>query len=88
VTAEAAGQPRAVEKTAKNRWRVQTGSAPAVTVRYRVYGREMSVRTNYIDQDFALINGAATFLTLADAASPRPHEVTVRLPASWKTTNT
>ena len=47
-----------VEKTAKNRWRVQTGSAPSVTVRYRVYGREMSVRTNFIEADFALINGA------------------------------
>ena len=71
----AAGQARAVEKTAKNRWRVQTGGAPSVTVRYRVYGREMSVRTNFIDADFALINGAATFLTLADDAGPRPHEV-------------
>ena len=88
VAAEAGGQARAVEKTAKNRWRVQTGSASAVTVRYRVYGREMSVRTNYIDQDFALINGAATFLTLADTTTPRPHEVTVALPPSWKTTMT
>ena len=66
VKASAGGQDRAVEKTAKNRWRVQTGGAPSVTVRYRVYGREMSVRTNFIEADFALINGAATFLTLAD----------------------
>ncbi len=88
VRAESAGQPRAVEKTAKNRWRIQTGGAPSVTVRYRVYGREMTVRTNYIEADFALINGAPTFLTLSGDAGPRPHEVTLMLPASWKSSHT
>ncbi len=88
ATAMAGGQARPVEKTAKNRWRVQTGGAPTVTVRYRVYGREMTVRTNFIEADFALINGAATFLTLADDTTPRPHEVALTLPAAWKTTMT
>jgi predicted metalloprotease with PDZ domain len=88
VRAIAGGQQRSATKTAKNRWRVQTGAAPSVTVRYRVYGREMSVRTNFIEADFALINGAATFLTLADDVAPRPHEVVVTLPAAWKTTMT
>ncbi len=88
VTASAGGQTRLVEKTAKNRWRFQTGGAASVTVRYRVYGREMSVRTNFIEADFALINSAATFLTLADDGGPRPHEVALSLPASWKTTMT
>ncbi len=49
VRAESAGQPRAVDKLAKNRWRVQTGGAASVTVRYRVYGREMTVRTNFVE---------------------------------------
>ena len=88
VRAEAAGQARLVEKTAKNRWRVQTGNAHTVTVRYRVYSHEMSVRTNFVEADFALINGAPTFLTLADDTAPRPHEVTLALPAGWKTTMT
>ena len=86
LTARAAGETRPVEKTAKNRWRVQTGGAAAVAVRYRVYGLEMGVRTNVIDVDFALINGAATFLTLADDTTPRPHDVALSLPAAWKTT--
>ena len=47
-------------KTRKNRWAVDTGGAPRVTIRYRVYGREMSVRTNWIKSRFALLNGAAT----------------------------
>ena len=56
--ASAGDSREAVEKTSQESWRVQTGGAPSVTVRYRVYGREMSVRTNFIEADFALINGA------------------------------
>ena len=59
------GGPLAIAKTAKNRWRIETGRSPRVVVRYRVYSREMSVRTNFVDSGFALINGAATFVTLA-----------------------
>ena len=71
-----------VTKSAKNRWVVATGGADAVILTYRVYGREMSVRTNWIESGFALINGAPTFLTLADSHA-RPHEVTVMLHSSW-----
>ena len=71
-----------MEKSEKNRWRVTTGGAPAVTVKYRVYGREMSVRTNWIEAGFALINGAPTFMTLADRA-PRVHEVVIVPAAKW-----
>ena len=72
----------AVTKTAKNRWTISTGGAGTIAVTYRVYGREMSVRTNWIDSEFALLNGAPTFLTLADSHS-RPHEISLTLPAGW-----
>lgn len=88
VAAESGGLARVVEKTAKNRWRVSTGGAPAVIVRYRVYGREMSVRTNFIEPEFALLNGAPTFLTLADEQQPRPHEVLLKLPPAWQSSMT
>src|SRR5688572_8857154 len=77
------GRPRIVEKSDKNRWRVATAGAPTVTVKYRVYGREMSVRTNWIDAGFALINGAPTFMTLPDGIA-RPHDVILELPAGWR----
>src|SRR5262245_33353911 len=32
------GRPRGVEKSDKNRWRIATGGARTVTVKYRVYG--------------------------------------------------
>ncbi len=78
-----AGRPLAIEKTAKNRWRVRTGGEPRIVVRYRVYSREMSVRTNFVDSAFAILNGAPTFLT-REGAQDRPHDVRVVLPPDWK----
>jgi predicted metalloprotease with PDZ domain len=72
-----------VEKSRKNRWKVSTNGAPAITVNYRVYGREMGVRSNWVESAFAMLNGAPTFITLADR-TPRPHEVTITMPAAWK----
>jgi len=83
IAANPAGRPLAVEKTDKNRWRVTTGRAPTVTLRYRVYAREMTVRTNWVDADFAMLNGAPTFITLADG-SARPHEVTIEPARGWR----
>jgi predicted metalloprotease with PDZ domain len=82
------GAALVVAKTQKNRWRIDAKGAPRVTVTYRVYGREMSVRTNWIESRFALLNGAPTFLTLAERGVERPHFVTLELPAAWKTCET
>ena len=76
-------EPLPVEKTVKNRWRITTRKAPRIIVRYRVYSRDMSVRTNWVDSDFALINGAPTFLTRV-GGEKRPHDVRVILPEAWK----
>ena len=77
-----AEEPLAVAKSSKNRWRIETGGADRVTVTYRIYCREMSVRTNWVEAGFAMLNGAPTFLTPADAA-PRPHDVRIELPPGW-----
>src|SRR5262245_29293414 len=54
------GKAIAIEKPQKNRWRIAAGGAREVRLTYRVYCHEMSVRTNWVDADFALINGAPT----------------------------
>ncbi|MFL6289592.1 MAG: M61 family metallopeptidase [Thermoanaerobaculia bacterium] len=82
-----AGEPLPMTKTSKNRWRVEARGArlPAkISVRYKVYSREMSVRTNFVDEGFAILNGASTFLTLAGGGK-RPHEVRLVLPPQWRT---
>jgi predicted metalloprotease with PDZ domain len=84
LTARTEGdEPLAIRKTQKNRWEVETRGAPRVVVGYRVYARELSVRTNFVDSKLALLNGAATFLTLAGDGR-RPHEVRVLPYPGWK----
>jgi len=66
----------------RNRWRVDTNGAPSVVVSYRLYCVERSVTTNWVSDELSVLNGPATFMTLADAR-PRPHEVRLELPPGW-----
>jgi predicted metalloprotease with PDZ domain len=77
------GAPLVFSKSRKNRWRVETGGAAEIRFAYRVYCREMSVRTNWVEDSFALLNGAPTFVTVAGCLD-RPHEVRLELPFHWK----
>src|SRR5579863_5770263 len=81
------GKPLPFSKSRKNRWVVQTGGAAEILFAYRVYCREMSVRTNWVEDAFALLNGAPTFVTMA-ACLAKPHELRLELPEHWKTTMT
>jgi predicted metalloprotease with PDZ domain len=76
------GQALVVTKTRKNRWRVGCEGERAVRLRYRVYCREMGVQTNWVDRSFALLNGAATFVTRPEALG-WAHEVEIEPPAGW-----
>jgi predicted metalloprotease with PDZ domain len=84
---DAAGKHLNFSKSRKNRWRIETGGASEIRFIYRVYCREMSVRTNWVEDSFALLNGAPTFVTLVGGLA-RPHDVRLELPAQWKTTMT
>jgi predicted metalloprotease with PDZ domain len=64
-----------------------TSGAREVTVSYRVYSHEMTVRSNWVEADFAMLNGAPTYLTLVESGA-RPHDVRLELPAAWKTSVT
>lgn len=84
---DASGTERKAEKTRKNRWTIETGGNDRIVVSYRVYGRELAVRTNFVDGGFALLNGASTFLALVGGLD-RPHEVTIVPPPGWLKTCT
>jgi len=81
------GQPLSFAKSRKNRWQVETGGADEIRFSYRVYCRDMSVRTNWVEGSFALLNGAPTFIGLVGALH-LPHEVRLELPNSWMTSIT
>ena len=76
------GTELVAEKTEKNRWRIRTSRSQSVVLSYRVHCTQRSVTTNWIDANYAVLNGAPTFVTLAEKRS-RPHEVRLELPAGW-----
>jgi predicted metalloprotease with PDZ domain len=80
---DAGGQVCSSEKISKNRWRVQTPGGAAIHLHYRVYCHEMSVRTCWVDENFALLNGAAFYLSVV-GAEHRPYHVSLHLPPLWQ----
>lgn len=76
-------RPLEVRKITKDRWRVDVGeSAGDVVLRYRLYARERTVRTNWVDADLAMLNGAPTFLAPA-GADDVARSVRLVLPEEW-----
>lgn len=71
-------KPLRIAKVRKNRWKVTTNGADRVVIRYRLYAFEMTVRTNFVDADVAVINGAATFLVEPDKLD-RAHDLQLDL---------
>ncbi len=75
-------QPLTVVKSRKNRWTIETSGSEQIKVSYRVYGHELSVRTNWIDSELAVLNGAAMFMIPMDKQS-QSMGVEIQLPANW-----
>ena len=80
---DAAGAPLPWRKLNKNTWRVESGDQD-VTLRYKVYANELTVRTSHLDTSHGYFNGANLFVYL-DGQRGHPVELT-RAPAyaDWK----
>ena len=79
---DAKGRALPLEKLDKQRWKLAPGEG--VTLRYRVYGNDLTVRTNHIDASHAHLVGAATFLYL-EQEPERPYELRFEgFPPGWK----
>jgi predicted metalloprotease with PDZ domain len=81
------GKSLAVEQPRKNRWQVETNGVARIVVSYRLACAQRSVTTNWVSPDLAVLNGAATFITLAEQVR-RPHQVQLELPATLKRATT
>ena len=64
LEAEVDGAPAPTHKVDKQTWRVTVGHGEELVVRYAVYGHDLTVRTNHIDESHAFLHGPATFLFL------------------------
>jgi len=72
-----------LDKLDKQRWQLPA-SGRELKLRYRVYGNDLTVRTNHLDAGHAQIIPAATFLYL-EGQLDRPVEVRFEgFPASWQ----
>lgn len=76
------GQARPVTKVAKNRWRIESRGAEEIVVEYDVWAGTLSVQDNWVERDFALINGAGVFLYSEDGRD-LPQSLEVVLPPGW-----
>lgn len=74
------------KKISKNTWRV-FHFGKNITVNYRVYGFEQSVRTNFIDDSHAFISPAATFLYINGRKELSSH-IHIQLPNQWSAIST
>lgn len=87
VARSADGAALSIEQPRPNRWRVRTQKANVVVLTYTLQADRRSVTSNWVGVDYAVLNGAPTFITLVDTTR-RVHDVTIELPAQWKQTAT
>lgn len=83
LTAQHEGRSLATRKVRKNAWTVATEGLRQVSVRYRLYANETSVRTNHLDASHAFWNGPATYLVPEGAEIEAV--VTPRFAPDWST---
>jgi predicted metalloprotease with PDZ domain len=72
-----------VVRAKTNRWRINTGGNATIHLTYRLACEQRSVTRNWVGTNLAVLNGGATFVTLAGPVRRRPHEVRLELPAGW-----
>jgi predicted metalloprotease with PDZ domain len=61
-TVAAGAQMLQATKTSKNCWRITTKGKPAVTIKYRVYCFEISVRTSFVDASHGFLSTSGMFM--------------------------
>ncbi|MBD1394016.1 M61 family metallopeptidase [Mucilaginibacter glaciei] len=62
LTATANGKAIMAPKVNKNTWHINTAGLTSVTVKYKIYAFELSVRTSFIDASHAFLSTSGVFL--------------------------
>lgn len=78
-----AERPSQATKIRKNAWRVEPAGEASVTVRYRVYAGDLTVRTNHLDETHAFLVGAALFLGI-EGGEHLGIRVEIKGPPGWR----
>lgn len=89
-TAIASGTAEALkwQKISKNHWQIATEGIDDITVTYRIYANELTVRTNHLDTTHGYFNGAALFFWV-EGYQDQACTLTVEPPhAAWEVNTT
>ena len=91
-------KPLSWQKISKNHWQVETNDVSEITIHYRIFANELSVRTNHLDSSHGYFNGAALFFRIpgwegqsvqVTVVPPHPEwQVTTALPSVTHQANT
>jgi len=79
---DATGRNIPWQKVSKNHWRINCGEqsnnfkGSVITVRYRIFCNELTVRTNHIDSTHAFFTGAAVFMYIPEYQQ-QPYQVEI-----------
>ena len=72
------------QKVSKNHWKIDTQNHSSITIKYRVFANELTVRTNHLDDTHGYFNGAALFC-LIPGLEKQPIRVEIIPPHdTWK----
>ncbi|HEU4321734.1 MAG TPA: PDZ domain-containing protein [Roseiflexaceae bacterium] len=80
--ADGAGRPLPWRKLDKTSWRVEAGAADTVTVSYKVYAFDLTVRTSHLDGSHGYFN-PATLCVYLPGRTAEPLAVRVEPPPGW-----
>ncbi|WP_259015723.1 M61 family metallopeptidase [Emticicia fluvialis] len=75
------------EKINKNTWRVYSNGANEVTVNYKVYAFELSVRTSFLDDTHGYLNGASVFMYVPQLKK-YPSTIAIKPYTGWNSIST
>jgi len=81
------GKPISHHKLRKNFWQINTQNLSAITVTYRVYAFEISVRTSFVDASHAFLSPTGLFL-YPDGMMDFPSTINIIPHKNWKTIST
>ncbi len=82
LSAKGTKGPLNAQKINKNTWRINTGKSDKVTVNYRVYAFEVSVRTSFVDISHAFLSPTGIFMYV-DGQIQQPATVSINPVKSW-----
>jgi len=87
LSAEANGKTISAQKTRKNIWHIASQGIADVTVKYRVYAFEISVRTSFVDASHAFLSSPDIFI-YPDGMLQEPATIHIIPIKSWKKVST